>query len=512
MPSLGAIADDFTGATDLATMLVTRGFRTVVTVGVPGAGAGTRAAGAPAADVPGDASAGTSAGTSAGAPTEDAWADADAVVVALKSRTAPVAEAVGDSVAALRALRAAGCTRFYFKYCSTFDSTPRGNIGPVADALLDELGQDTTVVVPSFPATGRTVYRSRLFVHDDLLDESPMRDHPLTPMRDAHLGRLLAPQTRRQVGRVRHETVRAGAGAVREALLDPAAGALTVVDATTDEDLRVIAAATAHLPLVTGAAGLALGMTGPRGGLESARAASTGRGPAAVLSGSASATTRAQVKHARGVLPSRALDVSALRADLDGAVSGLVAFVQAAWRSHPGLPPMIYATDDQTTVPESGMSDSDGSGAAGPGAVAPDAGDGAATGGRTGDGSTAVTVAGVTAAGGAGRAAAEAPGGSPGAGGRSASELVETALARCAAALVAAGARHLLVAGGETSGAVVTAIGAHTLRVGAPIAPGVAWTHTEAVVDGVRHPVDLALKSGNFGATDMFTTAWGELA
>ncbi|WP_435137628.1 3-oxo-tetronate kinase [Actinacidiphila sp. bgisy144] len=458
MPSLGAIADDFTGATDLATMLVTRGFRTVVAVGVPG--------------IPGipDVRDGAAAG-------DASWADADAVVVALKSRTAPVAEAVGDSVAALRALRAAGCTRFYFKYCSTFDSTPRGNIGPVADALLDELGQDATVVVPSFPATGRTVYRSRLFVHDDLLDESPMRDHPLTPMRDAHLGRLLAPQTRRTVGRVRHEAVRGGADAVRAALRDPAAGDLAVVDATTDDDLRAIAAATAHLPLVTGAAGLALGMTGPRDGLAAARASSTGRGPAAVLSGSASATTRAQVRHARAVLPSRALDITALRTDLDGAVSDLVGFVRGAWRANPELPPMIYATDDQTTVPESGMSDS------GP----------VDTGGRSPGG----TVPG-------------APGVSgPGSGD---AVLVETALARCAAALVAAGARHLLVAGGETSGAVVTAIGARTLRVGAPIAPGVAWTHTEARLDGGRHPVDLALKSGNFGATDMFTTAWGELA
>ncbi|MEU8150943.1 four-carbon acid sugar kinase family protein [Nonomuraea sp. NPDC048901] len=227
MPYLGAVADDFTGATDLATMLVARGFRTVVAVGSGGL----------------------------------VDSQADAVVVALKSRTAPVADAVRDSVAALEALRATGCERFYFKYCSTFDSTPEGNIGPVAEALLDALGETRTVVVPAFPATGRTVYRGRLFVHDDLLDESPMRDHPLTPMRDSHLGRLLSPQTRRRVHFIGHDTVRAGASHIRTALnAQEADGALTVVDATTDADLRAIAAATADLRLVTSAAGLALGL------------------------------------------------------------------------------------------------------------------------------------------------------------------------------------------------------------------------------------------------------------
>ncbi|MER7973600.1 four-carbon acid sugar kinase family protein, partial [Streptomyces sp. NPDC096080] len=235
MPTLGAIADDFTGATDLATMLVARGFRTVVAVGPDALG---RA--------------------------DPALADADAVVVALKSRTAPAGEAVALSVRSLEALRALGCRRFYFKYCSTFDSTPRGNIGPVTDALLDALGARRTVVVPSFPATGRTVYRGRLFVHDDLLDESPMRRHPLTPMRDARVERLLAPQTGRPVARIGLETVRDGADAVRAALDEPErADALTVVDAVDDRDLAVIAAATEDFPLVTGAAGLAVGLRGP---------------------------------------------------------------------------------------------------------------------------------------------------------------------------------------------------------------------------------------------------------
>ncbi|MBO3677221.1 3-oxo-tetronate kinase [Streptomyces sp. NEAU-YJ-81] len=431
MPYLGAIADDFTGATDLATMLVARGFRTVVTVGPPGA--------ASTAD-PGTGN--------PGGPEEE---EPDAVVVALKSRTAPVADAVADSLAALHALRAAGCRRFYLKYCSTFDSTPEGNIGPVADALLDELGAPGTVVVPAFPATGRTVYRARLFVHDELLDESSMRDHPLTPMRDAHLGRLLAPQTRRPVHLIGHDTVRAGADAVRRALHEPSAReALSVVDAITDDDLRTIATATADLPLVTGAAGLALGLAGPHEGTASRARSAAGPGPGAILSGSASATTRDQVRHAREWLPHRKLDLAALRADPDAAVTALVAFARDAWRAGPDRPPLLYASDGAEDVA---------------GAL-PDA-----------------------------------------------AGLIESALARCAVELVAAGAHRLLVAGGETSGAVVTALGAGTLRVGAPIAPGVPWVHTEArLADGRSRPVDLALKSGNFGARSMFTTAWKELA
>ncbi|GAB2811609.1 3-oxo-tetronate kinase [Streptomyces daliensis] len=434
MPFLGAIADDFTGATDLATMLVARGFRTEVTVGPPGADG---------------AEDGTGDGTGGGDLSE-----VDAVVVALKSRTAPVEEAVADSVAALRALRAAGCARFYFKFCSTFDSTPHGNIGPVTDALLDELGERRTVIVPSFPATGRTVYRSRLFVHDDLLDESPMRDHPLTPMRDSHLGRLLAPQTRSPVHAVGHDTVRAGESAVREALAAPGLqDGLIVLDATTDADLRTLAAATSDLPLVTGAAGLALGLSGPQPDAATARARSTGGTHGVILSGSASAATRAQVRHARERLPHRKLDLAALRADFEAAVAALTGFVRESWREDPGSPPLIYAVGEESDVERD-----------------------------TGEG------------------------------GAEASALVERALARCAAELVGAGARRLLVAGGETSGAVVTALGARTLRLGAPIAPGVSWAVARTHVGGGRQAVDLALKSGNFGGTDMFTTAWDVLS
>ncbi|WP_055469656.1 3-oxo-tetronate kinase [Streptomyces ardesiacus] len=429
MPTLGAIADDFTGATDLATMLVARGFRTVVAVGAD-------AVASPAEpDAP------------------DRWADADAVVVALKSRTAPVAQAVEESRRALRALRAIGCRRFYFKYCSTFDSTPRGNIGPVTDALLAETGERRTVVVPSFPATGRTVYRGRLFVHDDLLDESPMRHHPLTPMLDSRVDRLLRPQTDHPVTRVGLDTVRAGADRLRAELDDEAhADALVVVDAVDDEDLRTVAAATEDFGLVTGAAGLAAGLTGPHPDQARARAASRPGDPGVVLAGSASAATRAQVAHALVRLPHRRLDLTLLRGDFGAAVAGLTAFVRDQWAHDPARPPLIYAV----ATPEDVETDTP--------------------------------------------AGAEPP-----------SVLVERALAACARELVDAGARRLLVAGGETSGAVVTALRARTLAVGAPIAPGVAWARTEVRPSGAAHTVDLALKSGNFGGTDIFTQAWEQL-
>lgn len=424
MPTLGAIADDFTGATDLATTLVARGYRTVVTVG-PDAVAG-----------------------------DHSVAAADAVVVALKSRTAPVSEAVASSLAALRALRAAGCERFYFKYCSTFDSTPEGNIGPVTDALLNAVDERRAVVVPAFPDTGRTVRDGRLLVHGEPLDESPMRHHPLTPMRDSDVGRLLAPQTTHPVRHVGLETVRSGAAALKAALEDPAlSDALVVVDATENEDLRTISAATPHHRLVTGAAGLALGLTGPHPGASRARAASRPGDPAVVLSGSASAATRAQVAHGRAHLPHRKLDIAALRADLDASVEELVGFARDCWQADPRRPPLIYAVDD--------LRDLD----------------------RAAQGATPA-----------------------------ASVLVERALAACAVRLAGAGARRLLVAGGETSGSVITALGVRTLTIGYPIAPGVTWATAARGTGQTDGAVDVALKSGNFGDTDIFTEAWSVLA
>jgi len=424
VPVLGCIADDFTGATDLATNLVLRGLRTVVALGVP----------EPAV--------------------RPLLADADAVVVALKSRTAPVTQAVEDSRAALTALRSLGCARFYVKYCSTFDSTPQGNIGPVVDAVAEELGAGVTVVVPAFPAAGRTVYQGHLFVGDQLLSYSPMRHHPLTPMLDSSVLRLLQPQTRNRVALVPAAVVRTGADAVRAELDRLAAEdgtVLAVVDALDDGDLCVIAEGSAHLPLVTGGSGLALGLPTPPGGPSpDARVIEVVPGSRAVLSGSASAATRAQVAHGKAHLPWEKLDVPALRADLPGEVRRLTAWAQQCWAEDPSRPVLVYAVEDLEDVEHE-----------------------------------------------------------PPAGAEPASEVVERALGECARAFAAAGTRQFLVAGGETSGTVVGALGVRTLAVGPQIAPGFAWA-AGADTAGTVH--DLALKSGNFGAVDAFTTAWEDLA
>jgi 3-dehydrotetronate 4-kinase len=225
---LGVVADDFTGATDVAGMLVRAGMRTVQVIGVP----------------------------------QGPLPDADAVVVALKSRTAPAADAVGESLAALGALRAAGARQIYFKYCSTFDSTPSGNIGPVADALLAALGADFTIACPAFPENGRTVYRGHLFVGDQLLSDSGMRDHPLTPMTDANLVRVLQAQSRGRVGLLRYDAVARGAEAVAAAVaaLRAQQASIAIADAVSNEDLLVLAEACADMPLVTAGSGVALGL------------------------------------------------------------------------------------------------------------------------------------------------------------------------------------------------------------------------------------------------------------
>ena len=216
---LGTVADDFTGATDLCNTLVRQGMRTVQLIDVPAAGL----------PVP----------------------DADAVTVALKSRTCPPKEAVRQSLAALEWLRRAGARQIIFKYCSTFDSTDEGNIGPVADALLEALGGDLTIACPAFPEAGRTIYKGHLFVGDLLLSDSHMRHHPLTPMTDASLVRVLGRQTPHKVGLVAYETVRQGPEAILErfAALRSEGVRHVVTDAIDEEHLFHLGAAVADLPL-----------------------------------------------------------------------------------------------------------------------------------------------------------------------------------------------------------------------------------------------------------------------
>lgn len=312
---LGCIADDVTGATDLASTLVREGLRTVQVLGVPAEGLAPPAA--------------------------------DAVVVALKSRTIPAAEAVAQSLAALDWLRRAGARQFFFKYCSTFDSTDRGNIGPVADALVETLGTDFTLFCPAFPTNGRSVYQGHLFVGDRLLSDSGMQDHPLTPMTDPDLVRVLARQTSHSVGLVPYATVARGAVAIGEAFaaLRAAGTRHAVVDALDDGHLRAIGEAAAGLPLLTGGSGVALGLPENfrRAGLLQAGGSDelpTIEGAAAVLSGSCSRATNSQVAHFAERGPALALDPLALargeqsvRQVLDWAASRLGA-----------APLLVYAT------------------------------------------------------------------------------------------------------------------------------------------------------------------------
>ena len=417
MITLGVIADDFTGATDVASMLVRAGMRTVQLVGVPDA--------------------------------QHPAPDADAIVVALKTRTVPASDAVAESLAALRWLQRAGMRQCYFKYCSTFDSTPDGNIGPVTEALMQALGTDFTLACPAFPENGRTIFRGHLFVGDELLSDSGMRNHPLTPMRDANLVRVLQAQCReRRVGLVRHDTVAQGPSAVQARVdaLRSDGVSIAIADAIDNDALRTLAAACVDWPLLTAGSGLALGLPAAyeqRGWIRPDAAAArldALAGHAAVLSGSCSQATLAQVKAWQDAgRPAFAIDPLAL-ARGDATADAAIAWADERLAREPVL---IYAS------------------------AAPD------------------TLRSVQATLGAAHAG----------------ELVERCLAQIAHALSQRGVQRLVVAGGETSGAVVNALGVTQLRIGAPICPGVPWTQAEG------RPLQLALKSGNFGGPAFFAEA-----
>lgn len=418
---LGVIADDMTGATDVALMLNRSGMRTVQTIGVPRPG--------------------------------QALPEADAVVVALKSRTNPVAEAVADSLAACEALLAAGARQILFKYCSTFDSTAQGNIGPVADALAQRLGAGLAIVCPAFPANGRSIYQGYLFVGAVPLHESSMKDHPLTPMRDSSLIRLMGAQTTGAVGLVDYATVLAGAGAVkaRFAALADQGVRYVVTDALTNADLMVLGEAVADHKLLTGGSGIAMGLPQNfrRAGLlperEIAASLAAPRGRAGIISGSCSTATRGQIRKAiEAGYPALKVDPMALVSGAQDA-SKLAdwALAQAA-----DTPFLLYSSDDPAEV--AAIQDKLGREKAG--------------------------------------------------------ETVEHAFAQTAALLAEGGVSRLLVAGGETSGAVVQGLGIGLLEIGPEIDPGVPWTRVAQGRDMV-----IALKSGNFGAPDFFLKAWALL-
>ncbi|HRD77768.1 MAG TPA: four-carbon acid sugar kinase family protein [Hyphomicrobiaceae bacterium] len=420
---LGCIADDLTGATDLALMLTRAGMRTLQIMDVPG----------PATPLEGY----------------------DAVVVALKTRTCPVEEAVRLSLASADALLARGARQLFFKYCSTFDSTDRGNIGPVADALLERVGGDLAIACPAFPTNKRTVYLGNLFVGEVPLAESPMKDHPLTPMRDSSLVRVLQRQTRGKVGLVPFSVVEKGPRAIADAFSAARSRGerYVIVDAITDKHLVDMGAAAAKMALITGGSGVALGLPAnfiAAGLMTSKSAPTTMKAPAGralIVAGSCSEATRGQVKAAK------AAGIPAFEVDPLGLHEGrtMCADIVRWAKSQPAdRPVLVYSSADPASVKSVQEK--------------------------------------------LGREAAGA--------------LVERELATVARALVGDGFSRIVVAGGETSGAVVNGLGVTALEIGPEIDPGVPWTTSR----GSSVPLALALKSGNFGGPEFFTSAWAKLS
>ena len=413
---LGAIADDFTGATDLANTLVRAGMKTVQTVGVPSG--------------------------------NQALEDAEAIVVALKTRSIPSRDATAVSCEALDALQSRGAEKFLFKYCSTFDSTDEGNIGPVADALLDRVGSDLTVFCPAFPENHRRVFNGYLFVGDVLLSESGMEKHPLTPMTDSNLVRVLSRQTSHRVGRIDLDVVRAGEDAFHTALASARKNGVRhlIVDAISDADLRTIGLATQDLPLITGGSGIALGLGElfARQGLLQPHTDADKLphidGPAVVLSGSCSPATLIQVAYMQKRKPVLQLDTRALDRT-DSLIDGALRWAEAHLAEAPLLISASSSPDDVR-----------------------------ATQARYGK--------------------------------EAAGQRIEHVLGKVAQGLRARGVRRFVIAGGETSGAIVKELGVGALRIGKQIDPGVPWT---ATIDSP--PLALALKSGNFGGEDFFLRA-----
>lgn len=431
---LGCIADDFTGATDLANNLVRAGMRVVQTNGVPA---------------------------------KPLAADVDAVVVALKSRTTSPEDAIAQSLSALSWLQQADSRQIYFKYCSTFDSlygangnAKRGNIGPVTEALMDAMGVDFTIATPAFPDNGRTVFKGHLFVGDVLLSESSMKTHPLTPMLDANLVTVMQAQCQRKVGLIDYRTVAKGADAIqsRIAELRSLGIGIAIVDAVSNDDLMQLGPALADLPLLTAGSGVAIGLpqnfdiqtTGEA--LSKAVNLPKAKGLQAVVSGSCSLATNAQVAtwQASG-RPHRALNLDLVLgsdAQYDTEVQSILVWAQSTLPSGPLL---VYSTAHAESVKDT----------------------------QSGLGSDATGAR------------------------------VEQALSAIAKGLIGLGVRQLVVAGGETSGACVQALGVEQMQIGQQIDPGVPWCYGHTSANGATAAsIHLALKSGNFGGPDFFSKAF----
>ena len=417
---LGCIADDFTGATDLANNLVRSGMRVVQFNGLP------------------DAS-------------DPAPPDTDAIVIALKTRTIPAAEAVAQSLEALAWVKMHGSPCIYYKVCSTFDSTSLGNIGPVTEALMDATGCDFSIATPAFPDNKRTVFKGYLFAGDGLLNESGMQNHPLTPMTDANLVRVLQAQCQGKVGLVDYTVVAQGQAAIRARFdeLKAQGFKIAIVDAISNADLMRLGSALFGMPMLTAGSGVAVGLPQNFGITPSSQASQLPpkQGLRAIVSGSCSEATNAQVKHAIDTgMPAFAVDSLQLMAGVD------VAAVALNWaQSHIHQSTVLIFSTAMPDVVKA-----------------------------------AQTQRGVQATG----------------------ELVEQCLAKIAQGLVSMGVAQLIVAGGETSGACVQALHAKKMRIGEQIDPGVPWCYTQTPHSPVHGAIHLALKSGNFGTQDFFTKAF----
>ncbi|MFP9228963.1 3-oxo-tetronate kinase [Pectobacterium cacticida] len=423
MIKLGVIADDFTGATDIASFLVNNGLPTVQLNGVP---------------------------------PSDFKVDTQAVVISLKSRSCLAEQAVADSLKALAWLQQQGCQQFYFKYCSTFDSTAKGNIGPVTDALLQQLGETQTIISPALPVNGRTVYQGHLFVMDQLLSESGMRHHPVTPMTDSNLMRVMEQQAAGRCGLVPYAVMEQGAEAVKQrlALLKEQGIRYVVLDTLNEQHLLTQGEALRDMKLVTGGSGLAMGLarqladaTKQTGSATEAGKPQSGAG--VVLSGSCSVMTNRQVAHYLKQAAGRAIDVArCLESDdaLQSYAQELADWVKA--HRDDALAPLLYATSSPDELAQIQQ-----------------------------------------------RWGAEAS-----------SQAVEKLFAAVARQLQQDGFQRFIIAGGETSSIVVQTLGIHAFHIGPSISPGVPW------VRSTNHPLSLALKSGNFGDEDFFARAQKEFA
>ncbi|WP_228779536.1 3-oxo-tetronate kinase [Rouxiella silvae] len=415
---LGVIADDFTGATDIASFLVQNGMSTIQVNGVP---------------------------------TDTLNIAADAVVISLKSRSCPAEKAVEDSLRALKWLQQQGCEQFYFKYCSTFDSTSKGNIGPVTDALLEALGETQTVISPALPINGRTVYQGHLFVMDQLLSDSGMRHHPVTPMTDSNLLRLIEAQGKGKSGLVTSQTLDAGAQEVQQKIATLASQGVryVVLDALNEQHLVTQGLALSHMKLVTGGSGLAIGLARARANAKHDKSAAESAGfptgkQAVVISGSCSTMTNLQVEHYRQLAPAKAIDIERVLQTPSEYAQELCDWV--ADNSGLALAPLIYATAKPQKLKE--IQDKYGA--------------------------------------------------------QKSSEAVEALFVLVVSELQNRGWQRFIVAGGETSGAVAQTLGIDIFHIGPVISPGVPW------VKGVTQPISLALKSGNFGDENFFARAQTE--